>query len=245
MPHPRPVVLVTGAARRIGAAIARRLHRDGFDLALHCHGSHAELQALAGTLEAARPGSVLVLQADLQAEEAPAALVQACIARYGRLDGLVNNASNFFPTPLDQATPAQWDALFAVNARAPFFLAQAAAAHLRERGGAVVNLADVYAGTPLRGHPLYSAAKAALVSLTRGLAQALAPQARANAVAPGAILWPEQAQDPTAQATILGDTALGRAGTPEDIAAAVAWLLSEEAGYVTGQVLHVDGGRTH
>src|SRR5690606_1381177 len=163
--------------RRIGAAIARRLHRDGFDLALHCHGSHAELQALAGTLEAARPGSVLVLQADLQAEEAPAALVQACIARYGRLDGLGNTASNFF-------------------------LAQAAAAHLRERGGAVVNLADVYAGTPLRGHPLYSAAKAALVSLTRGLAQALAPQARANAVAPGAILWPEQAQDPAAQATI-------------------------------------------
>ena len=244
MPHSRPVVLVTGAARRIGAAIARRLHAAGHDLALHCHGSLAEMEALAAALESARPGSVLVLQADLQDPAAPGQLVRQCIDHHGRLDGLVNNASNFFPTPLGQAGPAQWDALFAVNARAPFFLAQAAAPHLRQSGGAIVNLADLYAGTPLRDHPLYSAAKAALVSLTRGLAQALAPRVRVNAVAPGAILWPEQAQDSSAQQAILADTALGRAGTPEDIAAAVAWLLSAEAGYVTGQVLHVDGGRT-
>lgn len=244
MPHPRPVVLVTGAARRIGAAIARRLHADGYDLALHCHGSVDDMQALAAALETARAGSVQVLSADLRDPQQLAPLVQQGIARYGRLDGLVNNASNFFPTPLEQAGPAQWDALFAVNARAPFFLAQAAAPHLRASGGAIVNLADVYADTPLRDHAPYSAAKAALVSLTRGLAQSLAPQVRVNAVAPGAILWPEQAQDDAARQAILRDTALGRAGTPADIAAAVAWLLSAEAGYITGQVLHVDGGRT-
>ena len=244
MPHPRPVVLVTGAARRIGAAIARRLHGEGHDLALHCHASAAEMQELAAAFDAARPGSVLVLQADLRGHDALAPLVEQAVARYGRLDGLVNNASNFFPTPLEQATPAQWDALLAVNARAPFFLAQAAAPHLRASGGAIVNLADLYARTPLHDHPLYSAAKAALVSLTRGMAQALAPQVRVNAVAPGAILWPEQAQDDAAREAILRDTALGRAGAPEDIAAAVAWLLSAEAAYITGQVLHVDGGRT-
>ena len=243
MPPPRPVVLITGAARRIGAAIARRLHADGCDLVLHCHGSVDAMEALRRELERSG-GSVQVLHADLREAGALAPLVDRAAARHGRLDGLVNNASNFFPTPLEQADATQWESLFAVNARAPFFLAQAAAPHLRASGGAIVNLADLYAGTPLRDHPLYSAAKAALVSLTRGLAQALAPQVRVNAVAPGAILWPEQDQDHAAREAILRDTALGRAGTPEDIAAAVAWLLSREAGYITGQVLHVDGGRT-
>lgn len=243
MPPPRPVVLITGAARRIGAAIARRLHADGCDLVLHCHGSVDAMEALRRELERSG-GSVQVLQADLREAGALAPLVDRAAASHGRLDGLVNNASNFFPTPLEQADATQWESLFAVNARAPFFLAQAAAPHLRASGGAIVNLADLYAGTPLRDHPLYSAAKAALVSLTRGLAQALAPQVRVNAVAPGAILWPEQDQDHAAREAILRHTALGRAGTPEDIAAAVAWLLSREAGYITGQVLHVDGGRT-
>ena len=163
----------------------------------------------------------------------------------------MNNASDFFPTPFGTTTPQQWDALFAVNARAPFFLAQAAAPHLRVAQGAIVNLADVYAGRPLPAHAPYSAAKAALVSLTRALALELAPQVRVNAVAPGAILWPEPPPGPHggpgqptgAQQAILDATALGRTGTPQDIAAAVHWLLSDDAGYVTGQVLHVDGGR--
>ena len=239
----RPVALVTGAARRIGAAIARRLHAAGYDLALHHLHSGAEMQALAAELEGARAGSVHVLQADLRQFDRVPELVAATVGHYGRLDALVNNASNFHPTPLGTVTPAQWDELFAVNARAPFFLAQAAAPHLRVSAGAIVNLADVYAGRPLPRHAPYSAAKAALVSLTRALALELAPQVRVNAVAPGAILWPEQEPDPGAQQAILQATALGRAGTPEDIAAAVAWLLSADAAYVTGQVLHVDGGR--
>ena len=240
---PRPVVLVTGAARRIGAAIAHRLHAGGCDLALHHLQSGTDMVALADTLERARPGSVHVLQADLREFDRLPELVAATVGRFGRLDGLVNNASNFYPTPIGAATPQQWDDLFAVNARAPFFLAQAAAPHLRAARGAIVNLVDVYASRPLPGHAPYSAAKAALVSLTRALALELAPQVRVNAVAPGAILWPEQDASTAGQQAILAATALGRTGTPGDIAAAVQWLLSTDAGYVTGQVLHVDGGR--
>ena len=239
----RPVALVTGAARRIGAAIARRLHAGGHDLALHHLHSSDEMAALAGELEQVRAGSVLVLRADLAAPDRLPELVAATVGRFGRLDALVNNASAFHPTPLDTVTPSQWDALFAVNARAPFFLAQAAAPHLRAAHGAIVNLADVYAHRPLATHAPYSASKAALVSLTRALALELAPDVRVNAVAPGAILWPEHGQPAQAQQAILAATALGRAGAPDDIAAAVSWLLSAEAGYVTGQVLHVDGGR--
>ena len=251
LPSPRRSALVTGAARRIGAAIARRLHAAGYDLALHYRDSEADMQALAAELEAARPGSTRVLQADLAQFDRLPELVAKAVGHFGRLDALVNNASGFFPTPFGTVTPQQWDDLFAVNARAPFFLAQAAAPHLRVAQGAIVNLADVYAGRPLPAHAPYSAAKAALVSLTRALALELAPQVRVNAVAPGAILWPEPPPGPhggpgqptAAQQAILDATALGRTGTPQDIAAAVHWLLSDDAGYVTGQVLHVDGGR--
>ncbi len=244
MTTPRPVALVTGAARRIGATIARCLHADGYDLALHYRGSHDEMLALATELQAQRSDSVLTLQADLAEFDRLPELIARTVGRYGRLDALVNNASNFFPTPIGKATPAQWDALMAVNARAPLFLSQAAAPHLRKAGGAIVNLTDIHVDQPLHDHAIYGMAKAALAHMTRALALDLAPDVRVNAVAPGAILWP-QGNDcsDTTKVDMLSRTPLARTGTPEEIAETVRWLL-RDATYMTGQVLHIDGGRT-
>jgi pteridine reductase len=238
-----PVALVTGAARRVGATIARCLHAAGYDVALHCRRSRAELDALIGELENARPGSTLALQADLADAAQPPRLVDATIARFGRLDGLVNNASAFFPTPLGTITPGQWDELFAANARAPLFLAQAAAPHLAARHGAIVNLVDIYAEQPLAQHSVYTMAKAALAALTRALALDLAPEVRVNGVAPGAVLWPEAGKAAADRQRLIARTPLQRAGTPEDVAGAVLWLL-RDATFVTGQIIRVDGGRS-
>jgi len=246
MPNPTapaaPVALVTGAARRVGAAIARRLHASGHDLVLHHRASPAEAAALAAELEAIRPGSALVVQAELGDIAVLPGLVDAAIARFGRLDALVNNASAFHPTPIGQASEADWNALFDSNAKGPFFLAQAAAAELRARGGGIVNLVDVYAERPLRGHTLYCMAKAANAMLVKSLALELGPEVRVNGIAPGAILWPEAGKSEAAKQAMLAKTALQRVGAPEDIAEAVRWLL-QDARYTTGQVLAVDGGR--
>lgn len=242
MTESRPVALVTGAARRIGAAIARRLHADGYDLALHYRASAAAMQALAEELNAARADSVLTLQAELADFDRLPELIAHTVGRYGRLDAVVNNASTFLPTTFGTTTPAQWDVLFAANVRAPYFLAQAAAPHLRASRGAIVNLADIYAERPLREHAVYSMSKAALVHMTRALALELAPDVRVNAVSPGAILWPEDGKDEATKAAMLARTPLGRIGTPEEIAEAVRWLL-RDARYTTGQVVRVDGGR--
>lgn len=243
MTEPRPVALVTGAARRVGAAIARRLHAADYDLALHCRHSRQELDELAAELEAIRPGSTLALQADLSAVEMLPDLVDAAVLRFGRLDALVNNASAFEPTPLGSATAAQWDSLFASNARAPFFLSQAAAPALAMARGCIVNLVDIYAERPLPRHPIYCMAKAALLMMTRALALELAPQVRVNAIAPGAILWPEAGKSTAEQQALLAKVPLGRAGTPDDVAAAVLWLL-RDAPYVSGEVVRIDGGRS-
>ncbi|KFN49069.1 pteridine reductase [Arenimonas composti] len=239
----RPVVLVTGGARRIGAAIVARLHAAGYDIALHHRDSAAAAQALAARLGELRADSILLLRGDLADDATAPRLVAEVLARRGRLDALVNNASAFFPTPLGAATPAMWDTLFASNARAPFFLAQAAAPALRAAGGAIVNLADVHGETPLRDHAPYSAAKAALLMLTRALALELAPEVRVNAIAPGAVLWPEQGKPPAEREALLARTPLGRLGTPEEIAEAVRWLI-QDATYLTGQTLRLDGGRS-
>lgn len=243
MSAPRPVALVTGSARRIGAAIARRLHAEGYDLALHYRGSADDMQVLAEELEAARTGSVLTVQADLSEFDRLPELVARSVDRFGRLDALVNNASAFHPTKIGETTPQQWDELFASNARAPFFLAQAAAPHLKATQGAIVNLVDIYAERPLRGHAVYCMAKAALLMATRSLALELAPEVRVNAIAPGAILWAENEPSDAKQQAMLARTPLARTGTPEEIASAVHWLL-REATYTTGQVLRLDGGRT-
>src|SRR5690606_26804656 len=239
---PRPVALVTGAARRLGAAIARGLHAAGYDLALHYRTSAAPMRVLAGELEAVRSGSVLTLQADLAEFDRLPELVAQAVGRFGRLDALVNNASGFGPTPLGTVTPAQWDILFASNARAPFFLAQAAAPHLAAANGAIVNMTDIHAARPLRDHAVYCMAKAALEMATKSLALELAPHVRVNAIAPGAILWPEDDADGGRRAALLARTPLARTGTPEEVAGAVRWLL-QDATYCTGQVLCLDGGR--
>lgn len=237
-----PAVLVTGAARRIGAAIARELHAAGCNLALHYHHSAVEMQALCMELEAQRAGSTLSVSADLADAATAPVLVEAAVAQFGRLDALVNNASMFHASPLDTATAEDWDALFACNTRAPFLLAQAAAAHLAERRGSIVNLTDYYANHPPVDFIPYAASKAALEAVTHGLARALAPHVRVNAVAPGAVAWPEQGADTDHQQAILDATLLARAGKPSDVAGAVRWLVLE-AGYVNDQVIHVDGGR--
>jgi len=236
-------ILVTGAARRVGSVVARELHRLGATVLLHYRSAQGEAEALAGELAARRPNSALTFRADLLDATAPAALVAAVLARCGRLDGLVNNASSFYPTPIGSIDESAWLDLVGSNFKAPLFLAQAAAPALRAAGGAIVNITDVHAERPLRGYPLYSAAKGALLTLTRALAVELAPEVRVNAVAPGPILWPDDGQfDDGSRADIVRHTLLKRAGTPEDIAGAVGFLLT--APYVTGQVLNVDGGRT-
>lgn len=242
-PPTRRVALVTGGARRIGAAIARTLHTAGYDLALHCHTSRAEMDTLLAELESARAGSTLGMQADLGEVERVPELVARTVARFGRLDALVNNASSFYPTTIGATTPAHWDGLFAINARAPFFLAQAAAPHLKASGGAIVNVADIYAEQPRADLLAYSASKAALIALTRGLASALAPEVRVNAVAPGAILWPGDGVPGPTQRALLAKTPLGRIGEAVEVANAVAWLLSG-ATYTSGEVVRVDGGRS-
>lgn len=240
--HPgRPVALITGAARRIGASIARHLHAAGYDLLLHHRDSVQQAAALAAELEARRPGSVRLARADLGDRDAPGQLVEEALAHAGRLDALVHNASSYFRTPLGEASQAQWDALFDANARAPFFLSQAAAPALRRSGGAIVSLLDIYAERPLLGHPLYCMAKAAQRMMVYSLARELGPEVRVNGVAPGNVLWSEHAVKAETPAMVEERTALRRQGQPEDIADAVSWLLS--ARYVTGQVLAVDGGR--
>lgn len=242
-PKQHPVALITGGAKRVGAVIARTLHAAGYDLALHCRHSLREADALATELLVRRVDSVLVLQADLADVHALPKLVDATLARFGRLDALVNNASAFHPSPLETATLAQWNELFASNAQAPFFLAQAALPSLRAAHGAIVNLVDIYAERALAQHPIYVMAKAALAAMTRSLALDLGPDVRVNGVAPGAVMWPSGGKPYSDQEAMLARTPLQRAGSPEDVASAVLWLL-RDAPFVTGQIIRVDGGRS-
>ncbi len=235
--------LVTGAARRIGAAIARRLHAEGANLVLHYRGAEADVAALEKELNAARAASAVTVKADLLAPIAPRALVSAALERFKALDLVVNNASAFYPTALGAIEAGHWEELIGSNLRAPLFIAQEAAPELAKRGGSIVNIADIHAERPLKGYPVYSVAKAGLVALTRALALELAPAVRVNAIAPGAIAWPEDGQfEPPERARIVASTPLARLGAPEEIAQAVHFLAT--APFVTGQILAVDGGRS-
>ena len=237
-------VLITGAARRIGAAIARELHGAGCRVILHCHRSREQAETLADELNNVRADSCAVVQCDLLDDSCITRVVNEAAEAFGRLDGLVNNASSFYPTPLGRIESSDWDELMGSNLRAPLFLAQAAAPRLREARGAIVNLVDIHAERPLKDFVVYSVAKAALAGLTRSLALELGPDVRVNGVAPGAILWPDGDEHfaPTERSRIIESTPLKRIGSPEDVAGAVKYLLLD-ALFVTGEVLAVDGGR--
>ena len=237
------VVLVTGAARRIGAAIAARLHAGGARVAIHYRSSSDEAEKLVSGLNEERAGSAAAFQADLLDIDQIPRLIKAVTDWGGRLDGLVNNASTFYPTPVGSIAEAQWDDLMGSNLKAPLFLSQAAQPHLKANGGAIVNIVDIHAQRPLRNHAVYGPAKAGLAMLTRSLAKDLAPEVRVNGVSPGAILWPEDGMTEAAQQSILRQVPLQRAGDPDDIADCVLYLL-RDASYVTGQIIAVDGGRS-
>ncbi|MGB9092632.1 MAG: pteridine reductase [Gallionella sp.] len=239
------VVLVTGGAKRVGAAICRRLHAAGARLAIHYRSSDQEALALQKELNKLRPDSTVVFQADLLDLHALPQLVHKVVRHFGQLDALVNNASSFYATLLAEINESQWHDLLGTNLKAPLFLAQAAAPELRRRHGCIVNITDIHAERPMHGHLLYSVAKAGLVALTKGLAQEMAPQVRVNAVAPGVIVWPESADwmDEEERRKIVAHTLLKREGEPDDIARTVAFLISD-APYITGQIIAVDGGRS-
>jgi pteridine reductase len=236
-------VLITGAARRIGAALARGFHAHGADICIHCRQSIGEAERLRDELNGKRARSAVVVTADLLDVAAMPDIVSAAVTAFGRLDALINNASSFYPTPLGSVTPTQWDDLIGTNLRAPFFLAQAAAAELRKNKGAIVNMIDIHAQRPLPRHPVYSTAKAGLAMMTRALARELGPEVRVNGIAPGPILWPEAGMQQQLQNEIVAKTLLKRSGSPEDIVRAAVFFV-QDAPYVTGQILAVDGGRS-
>jgi len=237
------VLLITGAARRIGAAIATKLHQSGANVAIHYRGSADAAAALAQEFNAQRPDSASSFAADLVDTASLPKLVDEVAARWGRLDILVNNASKFYPTPPGEITESHWDDLIGSNLKAPLFLSQAALPELRKTNGTIINIVDIHARRPLKNHTVYGPAKAGLAMLTRSLAKDLAPEVRVNGVSPGAIIWPENGMNDATKDTILEQIPLARAGDPDDIAGCVLYL-ARDATYVTGQIIAVDGGRS-
>ncbi len=238
-------ILVTGGAKRVGAAIVRRLHAAGANTVIHYRSSMDEALALCVELNGLRENSARIVQADLLDVSALKSMVEVATTHFGRLDGLVNNASSFYATPLADLDESHWLDLIGTNLKAPLFLAQAAAPELRRRHGCIINIADIHAERPMHGHLLYSVAKSGLVALTKALAQEMAPQVRVNAVAPGVIVWPEGEvwQNEEQRRKIVAHTLLKREGEPDDIAKTVKFLIAD-APYITGQVIAVDGGRS-
>lgn len=238
------VVLITGAAKRLGKAIAELLHKHGMNIILHYRSSQTAAEALCQSLNTLRPNSACALAADLSQYSALGPLMEQAKAAFGYLDALINNASAFFPTPLGSVTERQWQELLDTNVKAPFFLAQLAAPLLKQRQGAIVNIVDIHGEKPLKDYPAYCISKAAIRMHTYALAKELAPDVRVNGISPGAMLWPEHENElsPAIRADILKRIALRRLGDPLDIAQAALFLLNDSP-YITGQVLSVDGGR--
>ena len=245
-PSIAPVAIVTGSARRIGSVTVRTLHAAGYNVVVHCGSSVDDANTLIENLNISRAESAIVVQADLRNNEELGAVIDAALQRWSRLDVLVNNASTFYPTPVGSITQKDIDDLFATNLLAPLVLSQAASTALAEQRGCIINMIDTHAYRPHRLHSVYCAAKAGLLSVTRSLALELAPHVRVNGVAPGSILWPEgdASLDADAKQQITDEIPMGRNGTPQDIANLIRFLCSEQANYITGQIISVDGGRS-
>lgn len=239
------VILVTGGAKRVGAAICRRLHAQGARLIVHYRTSLNEAKMLQDELNRERANSVALVQGDLLDTGLLPDMIAKTVDRFGQLDVLINNASSFFPTPLQQCGLEDWEDLIGSNLRAPLFLSQAATPYLKKRLGCIVNIVDIHTERPLKNHIIYNAAKGGLLSLTKSLAVEMAPEVRVNGVSPGAILWPEDEawSDEAARRQIIATTLLKRCGEPDDIARTVQFLIAD-APYITGQIIAVDGGRS-
>ena len=235
-------ILITGAAKRIGASCAQLMHAEGYKIIVHYQNSKAEAESLVDSLNSIRADSAWAVKADLSDSAQLKDLAACVLDQVDSLDGLINNAAQFFSGDVANVDEDVWNRLFDSNLKAPFFLIQALLPALTQAQGSVINIVDIYGQRPLLGYPVYSMTKAALIAMTHSLAKELAPSVRVNAVAPGAILWPESGHNQDAQIELLSKVALKRCGEPEDIAKAVRYLMLD-APYVTGQVLNIDGGR--
>ena len=235
--------LVTGAAKRIGAVISAALHEAGANVAVHYLNSGEDAEQLASQPNQVRSNSALAVQGDLKNTANLEQMIDQLTKRTGGLDILVNNASSFYPTPLESTTEEHWDDLLGTNLKAPLFLSKISLPYLKKNNGVIINIVDVHAQRPLKNHSVYGSAKAGLAMLTRSLAKDLGPDVRVNGVSPGAILWPESGISERVKKNILGQVPLGRPGAPADIAAAVVFLV-RDAPYVTGEIIAVDGGRS-
>jgi pteridine reductase len=239
----KPTVLITGAAKRIGAQLCRAFHEQGFNTAIHFHHSESAARELEQSLNQIRPNSAIALKADLNQQSQIHSLAEHAIEQWQRLDVLINNASSFYPTPVGSSTEADWDALINSNVKAPYFLCQALLPALKTNRGNIINMADIYADKPLQDHSIYNIAKAANVMLTKTLAKELAPDIRVNGIAPGAIAWPAGEQNIDKQRDLLNKIPLQRLGGYNEITKAALYL-SQQASYTSGQILTVDGGRS-
>ena len=233
--------LVTGAANRLGAQIARTLHQNGANLIIHYRSSKAAAQQLVQELNLERADSATSIAADLTSQDEIESLAEAAISAFKGLDLLINNASSFYPTKFGEIDEKVWLDLMASNFKAPLFLSQACYPSLKDKAGCIINMLDIYATKPLPQHSVYCCAKAANQMLTKSLALELAPEVRVNGIAPGAILWPEDDDDTARQQALLAQIPLNRNGTPQAIAESVLFLATND--YITGEVIRVDGGR--
>ncbi len=237
------VVLITGAARRVGAEMVRHLHQAGMNIVLHYRSSSQDATSLADQLNAKRADSVKLLKGDLKDYSAIPRLMNDAITSFGHIDVLINNASSFYPNDLKDVSEEIWEDLVGVNLKAPLYLTQALAEHLKQHKGCIINIVDIHGDRPLKNYSVYSIAKAGLIMFTKSMARELAPEIRVNGIAPGAIMWPEEQHYEGMHQAIIERTALKREGHPKDIAETALFLI-EKAGYITGQIIAVDGGRT-